>query len=144
MDSVFPPARSLVSDRTAKVRPETIDYVGVTIVAMGCGAETAASTDEKIEKCRIIAKIPRKQHLRDLSSEIMAPLCSCSPSQSTTLLSKSKTSQESQNPFIFPREHGYFSSQVPSLYRNPAFIRIRDDYVILSNVRMTAVVGAKD
>ena len=46
-----------------------VDYVGVTIVAMGYEAESAASTDEKIEKCRIIAKIPRKQILRDLPSE---------------------------------------------------------------------------
>ena len=48
---------------------EFVDYVGVTIVAMGQVAEMAANTDEKIKKCRIIAKITQKQSFRDLSSE---------------------------------------------------------------------------
>jgi hypothetical protein len=119
MDSVFPPAQSPESDQTVKVRPETIDYVGVTIVAMGYEAETAASTDEDIKKCRIIAEIPRKQVLRGLSSENMSPLCSCLAGQSTTLLCKSKTSQESQNPFINHRPAGFHSPQDALLYGNP-------------------------
>ena len=100
-----------------------IDHVGVTIVAMGNRAGTAANTDENIEKCRIIADTPRTHRVRDLSSEIMSILWSSPRGQSTTLFGKSESSHELQNSLIFTSRNGArasFSRRIVSIDGIPA------------------------
>jgi len=87
-------------DQSGRSSAESNDYVGVQVVTTGCIARTAADTDEKIKKCRIIANnYPDTKRPEPFYGEVTAimvvPL-----GPVNYLLAKTELSSELQNSLI--------------------------------------------